>query len=171
MIFQVGRACRFEQYVMMEEQQLRAYPLFRRLGAFSVVRKRPREAARSIEYAGRLLRNTDRVLWIFPQGETLPNDQRPLHLYAGAAHIIKQTGVAYAAPIALRYEFLDDFRPEALMRIGAPARIEVKPKFNTQQLTNGFRDALTCALDKVRSDVLRANFADYEELVAAHRRK
>ena len=171
MIFQVGRACGFEQYAMMEERQLRAYPLFRKLGAFSVVRERPREAVRSIEYAGGLLRNTDRVLWIFPQGRTLPADQRPLRFYAGAAHIIEQAGGAYAAPVALRYEFLDDFRPEALVRAGRPARVLVEPKFDAKQLTNAFADELTNTLDRVRSDVVAANFADYEELVAPHRRK
>ncbi|MBA3439191.1 MAG: 1-acyl-sn-glycerol-3-phosphate acyltransferase [Pyrinomonadaceae bacterium] len=171
MIFQVGLACSLEQYAMMEERQLRDYPLFRKLGAFSVVRERPREAVRSIEYAGELLRNTDRVLWIFPQGQTLPNDQRPFQFYTGAAHIIEQAGGAYVAPVALRYEFLDDFRPEALVRIDAPERITAAPKFNAKQLTNAFADRLTRTLDQVRCDVLAANFADYEEIVAPHRRR
>ena len=135
------------------------------------MRERPREAVRSIEYAGKLLRNTDRVLWIFPQGQTLPNDQRPFQFYTGAAHIIEQAGGAYVAPVALRYEFLDDFRPEALVRIDAPERITAAPKFNAKQLTNAFADRLTRTLDQVRCDVLAANFADYEELVAPHRRR
>ncbi|MGH9940792.1 MAG: lysophospholipid acyltransferase family protein [Pyrinomonadaceae bacterium] len=169
--FQTGRACRLDQFVMMEERQLRAYPLFQRLGAFSVARERPREAAQSVEYAARLLRETSRVLWIFPQGETLPNDARPLRFYKGAAHIVRRCGRAYAAPVAMRYEFLEDFKPEAFARVGAPERIEVAEGFNPKRVTRRFEERLTAELESLRADILHGKFAEYEELVAPRRRK
>ena len=169
--FEVGRAAALDHYVMMEERHLREYALFRGLGAFSVVRESPREAARSIDYAGRLLRHTDRALWMFPQGATLPNDTRPLHLYTGAAHIIARVGTAYAAPVAMRYEFLDDFRPEAFVRVGALERIIVSKDFDVKRATRAFAERLTGTLDELGKDVLSLNLAGYEEIVARRRRR
>lgn len=169
MILQVGRAGNLEQYAMMEERQLRRYSFHRKLGAFSVVRENPREALRSIEYGGQLLRNTDRALWIFPQGDTLPNDVRPLKLYAGAARIVEQAGRAYAAPVGLRYEFLNDFRPRAFVRIGRLQLVTVDNSFTTKRLTHLFTESLTGTLDHVRTDILRSTLTDYEEIVAPSR--
>jgi 1-acyl-sn-glycerol-3-phosphate acyltransferase len=168
--FQLSRACRLEQYAMMEERQVRAYPFHRRLGAFGVVRESARDGARGIEYAVRLLKDTSRALWIFPQGETLPNDARPLRLYHGAARIIERAGLVDALPVAMRYEFLDDYRPEALVRIGRPRRVAVDADFNAKRLTGVLAEHLTQTLDALREDILKRDFAGYEELVAPRRR-
>jgi 1-acyl-sn-glycerol-3-phosphate acyltransferase len=171
MAFQVGRACGLDHYVMMEERQLRLYPLFRRLGAFSVVREDAREAARSVRYGADLLRGTPRALWIFPQGRIRPNDERPLLLFNGAAHIIHRAGGAYAAPVAFRYEFMHDYRPEAFARIGALEEVRAGAGFDAKQQTALFAKALTRTLDELREDVMASSFDDYEELVAPRRRR
>lgn len=170
-VFQIGRACRLDQYALMEEKQLRAYPLFRRIGAFSVVRERAREAAQSIDYAAGLLRGAQRALWIFPQGETLPNDTRPLKFFSGVAHIIKRAGGASAAPVALRYEFLDDFKPEAFARVGTVERFDVDENFNAKLITQALAEKLTATLEQVRADVLHHRLEEYVEIVAPGRRR
>jgi 1-acyl-sn-glycerol-3-phosphate acyltransferase len=169
--FQLSRACGLEQYAMMEERQALAYPFHRRLGAFGVVRESARDGVRAVEYAGRLLKDTNRALWIFPQGLTLPNDARPLRLYTGAARIIERVGHADAAPVAMRYEFLDEYRPEAFVRIGPPQRVKVDADFNARRLTEMFTERLTSALDKLRADILSRDFDGYEEIVAPRRRR
>jgi 1-acyl-sn-glycerol-3-phosphate acyltransferase len=168
--FEIGRACALDQYVMMEERQLARLRLFRRLGAFSVERERAREARRSVEYACELLRGTEGALWLFPQGVTLANDVRPLKFYTGAAHIIRRAGGAYVAPVAMRYEFLEEFRPEAFARVGAPERVTVDESFDVKDLTRHLSDELTRTLDRLRADVLEAKFEEYEEIVAPRRR-
>ena len=169
-VFQLSRVAGLEQYAMMEEKQLREYPFHRRLGAFSVVRGDRRAALRSLEYAGELLRGTERALWIFPQGETLPNDTRPLRLYSGAARVVARVGACYAAPVAFRYEFLEDFRPHVFARIGALESFHVGQMFNAKAVTRDFTTHLTDTLDQVRADILHARFDDYKEIVAPPRR-
>lgn len=169
--FQVGRACGLDHYVMMEEDQLRAYTLFRRLGAFSVVREDAREAARSVRYAAGLLRGTDRALWIFPQGRIVPNDARPLELFGGAAAVVRRAGGAYAAPVAFRYEFLHGFRPEAFARVGPVERAVAGSDSDQKHQTRQFAEALTRAVEALRADVLAEKFEGYEELVAPGRRR
>lgn len=168
--FEIGRAASLEQYVMMEEKQLERLKLFRRLGAFSVVRGRAREAWRSVEYAGALLGGKESALWIFPQGVTAPNDARPLKFYTGAARIIERAGGALVAPVAMRYEFLEAFRPEALARIGALERIETNDGFDVKTTTRRLSETLTRTLDWLRDDIRESKFEEYEELVAPRRR-
>lgn len=172
--FELGRAAALDQYVLMEERQLASHPLFRRLGAFSVSRERPREAYRSIEYASRLLvdeakRGRGRALWIFPQGASLRNDVRPLKLYSGAARIIERVGDVHAVPVAVRYEFLDDFRPEAFVRFGAHQRFVAESSQHHRRTTERLAETLTRTLDQLRADVLEGRFGDYEELVGRRR--
>lgn len=166
--FQIGRACALDQYVLMEEKQLERRPLFRRLGAFSVARGR--EARRSVEYAGALLGGTERALWIFPQGVTAPNDTRPLKLQTGAAHIVARAGGAMVAPVALRYEFLGAFRPDAFARIGTLERVGTDENFDVKETTRRLSETLTRTLERLRADILDSDFDDYEELVEPRRR-
>lgn len=169
--FQIGRACALAQYVLMEERQLRKYMLFRKLGAFSVVREDARDAVQSIEYASALLRaDASRALWIFPQGTTAPNDARPLKFYSGIAHVIKRTQRADVAPVALRYEFLEEFRPEAFARVGPLERVEAGAGFDVKETTRRLSLNLTRTLDDLRADVLQSNLQTYVELVAPRRR-
>ena len=157
----LNQLCGLDAYGMMEERQLRQYKFFRRLGAFSVVREDARAAVASIRYAADLLRAGNRALWIFPQGITAPNDTRPLKLFTGAARVIQRAGRAYAVPVALRYEFLEDYKPEIFVRVGPLELSEnvASPKLLTRQFTAN----LTANLDQLRQDILKANWQHYEE--------
>ncbi|MCP9492946.1 MAG: lysophospholipid acyltransferase family protein [Pyrinomonadaceae bacterium MAG19_C2-C3] len=168
--FQVGHYAGLDQFFMMEEKQLRGYPLFRRLGCFSVVRDDARAALLSIKYATDLLNDTNRALWIFPQGELAANDLRPLKLFSGTARIISRCRRVRAAPVAMRFEFLDDFRPEAFLKVGTPDIIEASKHLNAKQLTRHLEHRLTAELDALHDDVMYKNFAGYDEVVAPRRR-
>lgn len=155
----------FEFYVMMEEKQLRQLFLFRRLGAFSVVREKPREAVKSINYAAALLRkDANRSVIIFPQGEILPNDVRPLHFFRGLASIVEKTVRCSVVPIALRYEFAKNFKPEILCKIGAPDVFEAGENFDSKNLNGILEARLTATLDSLKRDVVSGTTAGYENL-------
>lgn len=164
--FQISRQAESENFIMMEEKQLKKLFLFRRLGAFSVVRENPRAAAKSLSYAANLLKeNSNRTLWIFPQGEILPNDERPLNFYRGISRMIEKIGRVAAVPLAIRYEFLGEFKPRIFVKIGAPQLISVDKSFDAKASTKQFEQRLTETLDALKDDVLTAAFDDYEKIV------
>ncbi len=168
-IIHLNHLCGLDGYAMMEERQLRQYKFFKRLGAFGVVRDNPRSARESLKYISGILHDSPRALWIFPQGVTLPNDTRPLKLYSGAARVMRNLGKVYAAPVALRYEFLtEEAKPHAFARVG-PLQLftarDTPPKLLTQHLT----DCLTTTLDQVRQDILHKNLEEYRETVIPQR--
>jgi len=164
-VLEILRRYDFESYVMMEEKQLKKLFLFRRLGAFSVVRENPREAVKSINYAVNLLKvNSDRTVLIFPQGEILPNDIRPLQFYSGISRIIEKVGKCFAVPMALRYEFLGNFKPEIYVKINTPEHFTNLDGINTKNSTRRLSETLTGTLDDLKTDVVSKNTANYEKL-------
>ncbi len=155
---------RFEGYGMMEEPQLRAYRFFTRAGAFSVNRHSPREAARSIAYISRLLaEQPGRALHIFPQGTITPNDQRPLRLYSGTAHIVKRLGEATLCPVVLRYELRGAQHPEAFIRLG-PCH-QVTPPVDVAALTDEVTQRLTASADALRDTVIADDMRPFRVLL------
>jgi 1-acyl-sn-glycerol-3-phosphate acyltransferase len=162
--FEIGRAAGLDQFVMMEEKQLKQLYLFRRLGAFSVVRENPRAALRSINYAVEILKETpNRALWIFPQGEILPNDAKPLQFYSGLARIIEKTGECAAVPVAMRYEFLGDFKPAAFAKIGsAETFANIK---DSKQLTERLSTRLSETLCELKAAITAEKSSELIDLL------
>ena len=155
----------FENYVMMEEKQLRKLFLFRKLGAFSVIRENPRDAVKSINYAANLLKeNSNRMLLIFPQAEILPNDVRPLRFYNGLARIVGKAEKSYTFPTALRYEFLGNYKPEIYVKISEPQSVESNNNFNPKSLTENFEERLTDTLDDLKQDIVSNKTSEYVKL-------
>jgi chlorobactene lauroyltransferase len=159
---------RFQSYIMMEEKQLRVYRFFTWCGAFSVDRRRPGEAERSIAYISRLLRERrDRMLWILPQGRIVPNDRRPLKVYPGVARIARQVGDVIFWPIALRYEFRGEQRPEAFIRVGPPHTCD--PTLPEEMIVSLVQTRLTAAVDALRDEVNEERLEAYRTLLRGRR--
>jgi len=153
-------------YVMMEEKQLTRYRFFTHVGAFSIHRQEARSAMRTLDYAARLMsERPGRVLLLFPQGEILANDARPLHFFNGTSHLVKriveQTGACTLCPVALRYEFVGEQKPEAFISVGLPHSVtaaNLQPKTLTPILENN----LTDLLNHLRDDVVSYTFNAFQ---------
>jgi hypothetical protein len=159
----VLRDC-FQGYLMMEEQELRRYQFFAWSGAFSVHRQDARSALRSVAYISQqLAERRDRALMIFPQGEITPNDRRPLVAFPGVAQIARRAGGATLWPVALRYEFRGEQRPEAFIRAGtahhAPAGADARA------LAAEISRRLTAACDALRDEVNDGKLEGYRVLL------
>ena len=151
---------RRDGYLMMEEPQLARYSFFRYCGVFSVDRHDPREAMRSVRYSADLLRQRPgRLVWIFPQGDITPNDQRPLQLFSGAAHIARRAAPVRCIPVAFRFEFLTEQRPEALVRLGAEHSVE--GSIDVRRLHHEMEARLTAEADRLRNDVITGRTETY----------
>lgn len=160
--FQISNALKMDSFIMMEEKQLKKLNVFRKLGAFSVVRENPFEAIKSINYAAQLLKEKPaRALWIFPQGEILNNDIRPIKFYKGILKIINKVGKCLVVPIALRYEFLGEYKPEIFINIGEMDTFSSNKKCEVKD----FEEKITLLLDKLRHKVLNKNFNNFEKII------
>lgn len=106
-------------YCMMEEAQLRHYRFFTWLGAFSVDPQNSVRAGASVLYSLRLLQNPKNMLWVFPQGRQAPAHE-PVVVRPGVTYLCRRTPQAVVLPVAFRYAFLREQRPEVFIRVGVP---------------------------------------------------
>ncbi len=163
--FQISRETKLDSFLMMEEKQLRKLRLFRKLGAFSVIREKPREAVKSIACAADILRKkSNRAVWIFPQGEILPNDVRPLGFYHGLSKIIEKVGTCYAVPVAMRFEFLGEFKPDIFVKIDEPEISNNDGSFFSKKMTAIFEKKLTETLNTLRTQILTKKTDGYKKI-------
>ncbi len=163
-IYEISRRTRFDWFVMMEEKQLKRYFFFRWLGAFSVVRGDVEEALESIKYVAELMtQKKDVAVLIFPQGKIEPNDLRPIKIESGVASIIRRVREVATVPVALRYEFLGDFKPEVFVKIGELDVID-KPQ-SKSVLKKQMQNKLTSLLDELKTDIILSDLKKYKRLV------
>ncbi|MGQ9896925.1 MAG: lysophospholipid acyltransferase family protein [Acidobacteriota bacterium] len=151
--FFVVRRTGRDGYLMGEEKTLRTFRFFRWMGGFSVNRADARDVARSIRYASERLAAPSTALWIFPQGEIVPPDRRPLTFLPGVAHILRRTPACVAVPTAIRYEFYDQPRPEAFLDFGSGELIRGVEVRDIAALTSHLQAQLTAHLDALRDAI------------------
>jgi 1-acyl-sn-glycerol-3-phosphate acyltransferase len=160
-----------EGYVMVEDTQLERYQFFRYCGAFSVNRRDPRSAMLSLNYAVDMLTSGPRrMLLIFPQGEILANDVRPLRFQQGTGHIVKKVlgrgWPCWLYPMALRYEFIGEQKPDAFISVGPALRFEAHARVEAGEVTERLQQALTAELDRLHEDVVAYRFDDFTPLIS-----
>lgn len=116
--FLVSRALGLRFRILMDARQLARYGFFRRIGARPLRRDPPRAARLDLLAAVAELRG-DTGLWIFPQGVRRPPAERPLRCERGAAELVRTApGPLRICPVALRYAFVGEQRPEAFALVG-----------------------------------------------------
>jgi 1-acyl-sn-glycerol-3-phosphate acyltransferase len=118
---QLCRAGGWDGYCMMEERMLARYRFLASLGAFSIRRLDPRSTLETFRYAGRLLARPRAAVFVFPEGELRPVPTLPLDLERGVEVLARHAG-ARCVPLAIRYVFLEDERPDVLLAVGEAHR-------------------------------------------------
>lgn len=164
--FQISQKADLEAFLMMEEKQLKNLRLFRKLGAFSVVRENPREALKSINYSVKILKEkTDRAIWIFPQGEILPNDLRPVKFYNGISRIIEKIGKCQIFCVAVRYEFLGEFKPEIFVSLEKAEIIKAGVGFDSKSFTLKLAANLENNLDNLKNRIIKNDINEFQNII------
>jgi len=153
-------------YGMMEHFNMVRFGFFRRIGAFSVDRTDPASVRASLEYAAGLLRAPRSGVWVFPQGKIQGNESRPITFQPGIRALIRRTGRVRVVPVAFRYDFWQDERPEALVRFGTPTYVD-RPDLPT--LIPTFEARMTLELDALRVDSLAQDPTRFESLMQGRR--
>lgn len=152
-----------DAYVMMDIEQMQKYRFFKRIGAFSVNRNNPRDAMESVEYSVELLKGTNRVLWIFPQGTMQANDLRPIKFYNGISKIAQKLGEVNLIPASFRYEFLMEQRPEIFISIGKAKHFDKIE--DIKSLTEDLNTELIKELDSLRNTVINSELGGFKQIL------
>ncbi len=149
-------------YALMDAKNLRRLPFFTRVGAFGVDLEDPRDGARGIRHAVRLLEAPRDVVWVFPEGrERSPFE--PLELQPGAAQIARVAKKTRVMPVGLRYVFGERERPDLFVSFGeAEPGARTAPEGVAQQ-----KRGLETELARIDAAVARRDVTGFE-LLHAH---
>ncbi len=116
---------RMKGRAMMDEQQLKRYPFFRRLGTFSINREKPRKAMASLQHAARILNEAppgDGIgLWVYPEGK-LVSPETPITLENGLIWLARRMDLTQCdiIPFATHMHTMRSDKPELFIKIGSP---------------------------------------------------
>lgn len=156
---------KMDGYLMMMAKQLKKYRFFRWIGAFSINRDSAISAYRSLEYALSLLSNDKQfvALWIFPQGELLANDFRPIKFLRGLAWLIKKAPSTQLVSVTFRYEFLNEQLPEIFLSVKIIDTLSDKSKL--ENITIYLEEDLTTQLDQLKMEVIKQQTTNYEAIL------
>ncbi len=164
-LFEILKNLDFENYVLMEEKQLSKFRFFRRIGAFSIIREKPFEIKKSLKYAVELLsKGKNKTLLIFPQGEIIPNDRRPLKFFQGLIYLCERIPKCGLIPCSIRIEFLKEFKPEIFVKFGEISYFERTGKTERKFLTNRFEKILTENLNSLKTDIIENKIENFTRI-------
>ena len=132
---------------IMDENQMRKYPFFRKLGAFSVDRSHPRSALHALEYAADSLQRDQACLYIFPQGKIEAEYIQPLKFEGGLAWLYRSLPNVDFVPIATTLNTRYSEKPRLFISIGTPLRSK---ETDRKRLTGLFEQSTTNLLSHIR---------------------
>lgn len=153
---------------MMEYKQLTKYRFFSRIGMFSVIREDPRSAMVSLTYAVDRLQDSNRHLWMFPQG-TLVHQDLPVIAEPGIGILAAKLGNVRIVPIAMRYELLRSQHPSCWVRVGEPLIYTANSAASIRTIVDDVSNALTSCSSLLRADAHAEHSAAYRMFVSGRR--
>ncbi len=144
-------------YLMMLERELRKFPFFQRLGAYSIAPASPKKILTSLQYTLEIFSAApSAMVCMFPQGELLPFARRPLAYRPGIEWLLQRCPPQLSVlPVGIRAEFLGDQRPEIFVRFGSPAPAQTMVESNLRQM-EALHETL---LDELQADILQGRKA------------
>lgn len=111
---------RFKQKAraLMEDKQMRQYPFFARIGAFSINLEDPRSSLRSLRYAVDSMKRERSCLFIYPEGKLSPVDTLKPDFKEGLAWIYQKMDDVDFVPIAFYIDHSKANKPDLHISIG-----------------------------------------------------
>lgn len=150
-------------YGMTEHANMLKYGFFRRVGVFSMEKSHPASLRASLDYTTELLQRPGSYVWMMPQGRILCNDTRPLDFQEGLRLLVRRAKRLVMIPVVTRYDFWQDEKPEAAVRIGTHEVVEWSGT-SAAGLISHWESRVTAELDALKADLLTQDISRFTML-------
>lgn len=131
----------------------RQYAFFRKLGAYSINKDSASGVRTSLQYTNELLFAGKRV-WIFPQGEILHQEARPIQFRPGIGLVLRRFPQAIAVPVTLCHGMVQHDLPEISMKAGLPI-VEDWKTWKSEEIAHRLGCVLEQQLNDHRATLIR----------------
>lgn len=149
---------RFRQQAraIMEDKQMKTYPLFQKIGAFSIDRDNPRKAISSLRYALESFKRDKASLFIYPEGTITPVGSK-MNFEDGLAWLHDKLMDVDFVPVGVHMHTIRHDKPELYLHVGRPVRPD--DGLSKDEKTTLFEEVLDRMLADLRTT---AGFDDSE---------
>jgi 1-acyl-sn-glycerol-3-phosphate acyltransferase len=145
----------------MEDKQMKQYPFFQKIGAFSINRDDPKKAITSLRYAVQSFQRDNASLFIYPEGSITPAGSQ-MNFEGGLAWLYSKLSGVDFVPIGIYIHTIRHDKPELHLHVGRS--VQPENELSNKQQTEQFERAL----DKILAD-LRENAgfdnSDFEQFL------
>jgi 1-acyl-sn-glycerol-3-phosphate acyltransferase len=142
-------------FLMMLENQLSRYPFFKYVGGFGIEPGNLSGVRAPLQYSMNLLKNASkqrRLLCVFPQGELLPWDIRPIQFKKGIDYIVHKCNRGLTIlPIGIRVVFMEEQRPEVFFKPGRTINTAMTKYPGSDHLAHIVQNLL----ESIRTDIIQ----------------
>ncbi len=143
----------YTHFTPMDEEQLKNFGFFRKIGVFGVDLDAPTAGRRFLRTCESVLDRDNTALWVTPQGRFADARERPMDFRPGLGHLASRLETGTLVPLGLTYSFWTDRFPEVLMGFGEPLRIRQYPDRDASEWIDPMETRLASVLD----DLLEAD--------------
>lgn len=116
---------RFRQQAraVMEDKQMKIYPFFQKIGAFSINRDNPRSAISSLRYGVQSFERPNASLFIYPEGSITPVGTS-MNFEGGLAWLHDRLDNVDFVPVGIYIHTIRHDKPELHLHVGQPVRLD-----------------------------------------------
>lgn len=146
---------------------LERYQLLGKLGFFGVEQGTRRGAVQFLRTAETILRGSNHLLALTPQGRFSDVRERPVRFQAGLGHVAARVESALFVPLAVEYVFWEERLPEILVRFGeaVPVGDAHRAAFSPTYWTELFEQKLGAVQDALSLEARRRDSADFQAVL------
>ncbi len=125
----------------MEDKQMKKYPFFSKIGAFSIDLSNPKSALRSLRFAKNSMERTNSSLYIYPEGTLTPASESKPTFKKGLAWLYQNIDHEVDfVPVAFYAHTFTDSKPELYINVGSPIKLD--KALSKDDLTSEFENAV-----------------------------
>lgn len=159
-----------DMYAMMLQEGLEKFPLFRKLGGFSINRNSIADIQQSLRYSMKLLSEvSDRALWLFPQGAVQHQEIRPIELMSGLGAMVERIYDLQVVPVLFYYTHDEDRKPSVYIRFTDALVLDEECRVR-KIATRIAQRALQTRLDQLREEVISRRTKNFEPWIKRYPR-
>lgn len=134
---------------VMEDKQMREFPFFSKIGAFSINRNNPKSALSSLKYGADWLKTPNTCLFLYPEGKfSLPHD--PIHIESGITKLLEWVPDCQLVNISMYISYQKTDKPDFFIDISGEI---THPSYDSKsQIIKELNTIMNTNLNKLKVD-------------------
>lgn len=133
---------------LMEDKQMRDYPFFSKIGAFSINLDESRSSIQSLRYALSSVKRENSSLYIYPEGEFGDGCEQNITFKPGLAWLVKRLPAVDVVPVAIHQNHFRHSKPELFISVGK--HIKIDNSLDSSEISLLLENSLIELLGKVK---------------------